>query len=82
MTMYREYEFQFNGFNFVSRVDVQGSMYQTIKTLPEGLFVEMNLQALNSLFANTPMTIESIKERLIEINENATQAFILLGDNN
>lgn len=81
MTMYREYEFQFNGFNFISSVDVMSPMYQQIKKLPESVFIEMNLQALTELLADTPMTIEAIKNRLIEANSGGTQAFIELGKN-
>lgn len=82
MKMFREYEFQFNGFNFVSRVDVEGDMYQRIKRIPESMFIEMNIQALSGLFNGVPMTIDSIQERLEIVNENGTQAFIVLGENN
>lgn len=79
--MFREYYFEFNGFNFVSSVDVMSPMYQQIKKLPEGIFIEMNLGALTELFAGVPMNIESIKERLEIINAGGTQAFIELGNN-
>lgn len=80
--MYREYEFNFNGFNFVSVVDIEGDMYKRIKTLPESLFIQMNLEALTEMLKNTPMTLPAIKERLVEINAGGTQAFITLGINN
>lgn len=80
--MYREYEFNFNGFNFVSVVDIEGDMYKTIKTLPESLFIQINLEALTEMLKNTPMTLPAIKERLVEINAGGTQAFITLGVNN
>ena len=80
--MFREYYFNFNGFNFVSSVDVMSPMYKTIKTMPESLFIQMNLEALTELLANTPMTVSAIQERLVEMNAGATQAFISLGDNN
>jgi hypothetical protein len=80
--MFREYEFQFNGFNFISSVNVESPMYQQIKQLPESIFIQMNLQALSELFKNTPMTIPAIKERLIEANAGGSQAFISLGVNN
>lgn len=81
MTMYREYEFQFNGFNFVSSVDVMGSMYQQIKRMPESAFIKMNLDCLSELLAGVPMTIDSIQQELKKINDGGTQAFISLGKN-
>lgn len=79
--MFREYEFQFGGFNFVSSVDVESRMYQSIKKLPEGEFIKMNLQALTELLADTPMNIQAIDKRLEEMNKGGTQAFIELGKN-
>ena len=81
MTMFREYYFEFNGFTFVSSVDVESKMYQSIKKLPEGVFVQMNLQALTELLADTPMEINAIRNRLEKMNEGGTQAFISLGEN-
>ena len=79
--MFREYEFEFNGFNFVSSVDVMSKMYQQIKKLPEGMFIQMNLQCLTELLADTPMDIESITKRLEVMNEGGSYAFISLGVN-
>lgn len=79
--MFREYEFKFQGFNFVSSVDVESEMYQIIKKMPEADFIEMNLKLLSMALINTPLTIEAIKERLIVLNENGTEAFIELGKN-
>lgn len=81
MKMVREYAFEFNGFNFVSVVDVESEMYQRIKKLPEGMFIQMNLGALSELLADTPMNLEAIKERLVVLNAGGTQAFIELGKN-
>lgn len=82
MQMFREYEFRFNGFNFVSSVDVMSSMYQRIKTMPESLFVEMNLQALSELLADTPLSVSEIQKRLDTINAGGSYAFISLAGNN
>lgn len=76
--MFREYYFEFNGFNFVSNVDVMGNMYKSIKKLSEQEFIQMNLQALTELLANTPMNREAILERLKEVNAGGTEAFIEL----
>ena len=81
MQMFREYEFEFNGFNFVSSVDVMSPMYQQIKKLPEGKFIEMNLQCLTELLADTPMEINAIRNRLEKMNEGGSYAFISLGEN-
>ena len=79
--MFREYEFEFNGFNFISSVDVESRMYQSIKKLPEGKFIEMNLQCLTELLADTPMNIDSINKRLEVMNAGGSYAFISLGHN-
>lgn len=81
MTMFREYYFDFNGFTFVSSVDVESQMYQSIKKLPEGTFIQMNLQALTELLANTPMEVNAIRNRLEKMNEGGSFAFISLGEN-
>jgi hypothetical protein len=80
--MFREYYFNFKGFNFVSSVDVMSEMYQTIKKLPESIFIEMNLNCLSELLANTPMNTESISKELEKINAGGSQAFISLAGNN
>lgn len=79
--MFREYEFEFNGFNFVSSVDVMSKMYQTIKTMPESLFIQMNIDCLTNLLADTPMDIDSINKRLEVMNAGGSYAFISLGYN-
>jgi len=81
MKAFREYEFQFNGFNFISSVDIESNMYQQIKKLPDGEFVEMNIQCLTELLAGVPMDILSIGKRLERLNAGGTYAFIELGDN-
>lgn len=82
MQMFREYYFNFKGFDFISSVDVMSEMYKSVKKLSEQEFIEMNLGAMSELLANTPMTIPAIQERLEEINAGATQAFIELAGNN
>lgn len=79
--MFREYYFEFNGFNFVSSVDVMGNMYKSIKKLSEQEFIAMNIDALNELLANTPMNREAILERLEEMNAGGSEAFISLAVN-
>ena len=82
MTMFREYEFNFNGFDFVSSVDVEHPFYQRIKNLPEGLFVKMNLDILSSMFSkDKTYTREDIHAELDRFNAGGTYAFIQLGDN-
>lgn len=80
--MFREYYFTFNGFNFVSSVDVMSEMYKSIKKLSEQEFIEMNLGALSELLAETPMTLPAIQNRLKEMNAGGTEAFISLAGNN
>lgn len=80
MKMFREYEFEFNGFNFVSSVDVEHPIYQRIKDLPEGLFVKMNLDILAELFVQgQTYTREDIHAELDRFNKGGSYAFIQLG---
>lgn len=76
--MFREYYFEFNGFNFVSSVDVMGNMYKSIKKLSEQEFIQMNLQCLTELLADTPMNREAILKRLEVMNAGGSEAFISL----
>jgi hypothetical protein len=81
--MFREYYFEFNGLQFVSSVDVASSMYQRIKNFPESLFIEMNLNALESLFRkDMTYSIEDIRSELDRINAGGSFAFIQLAGNN
>ena len=83
MTMFREYEFNFNGFNFVSSVDVEHPFYQRIKNLPESLFIKMNLEILAELFnVGKTYTLEDINSELDRFNKGGTYAFLQLGENN
>lgn len=82
MQMFREYEFIFHGFKFISSVDVMSPMYQQIKKLPEGVFVQMNLDCLSELLADTPLSIDAIQKRLEVMNKGGSHAFISLGENN
>ena len=83
MTMFREYEFNFNGFDFVSSVDVDSPFYQRIKNLPEGLFIKMNLEILAELFnVGKTYTREDIWAELDKFNKGGTYAFIQLAGNN
>ena len=83
MTMFREYEFNFNGFNFVSSVDVEHPIYQRIKAMPEGLFIKMNLEILSELFVQGNVyTREDIWAELDRFNKGGTYAFIQLAGNN
>lgn len=81
MTMYREYYFDFNGFTFVSSVDTESTMYQSIKRMPEEMFIQMNLACLTELLADTPMEVNAIRNRLEKMNEGGSYAFISLGEN-
>lgn len=83
MTMFREYEFNFNGFDFVSSVDVESPFYQRIKNLPESLFIKMNLEILANLFIEgQTYTREDIWSELDRFNKGGTYAFIQLAGNN
>jgi uncharacterized ubiquitin-like protein YukD len=81
--MFREYTFEYNGFNFVSSIDVMHPAYQQIKAMPAGMFEQMNISMLKQLFSkDVAYTKEDILSELERINNGGSYAFInLAGDN-
>lgn len=79
--MFREYYFEFNGYNFVSSVDVTSSFYQRIKNFPESVFIEMNLNMLSELIRKDMLfSKEDIHAELDRINAGGSFAFISLAE--
>lgn len=79
--MFREYYFEFKGYNFVSSVDVTSSFYQRIKTMPESLFISMNLNMLSELIRGDMLySKEAIHAELDRINAGGSFAFISLAE--
>jgi hypothetical protein len=79
--MFREYYFEFKGFNFVSSVDIESPFYQRIKALPESLFISMNLNMLSELIRGDMLySKEAIHAELDRINAGGSFAFISLAE--
>jgi hypothetical protein len=80
---YTDFPFTLNGVNFISRVYTHSEMAQTIASLPEGVFAQLNQEAVSELVGDpTQLTIEELEDELNRVNEGGSYAFILLGENN
>lgn len=83
MTNYTDYPFTYQGWNFISRITNDSPFRKTVESLPDGVFSKMNIDALSELLPAKIYTLAEIQNRLDEINEGATHAFILLeGESN
>jgi hypothetical protein len=79
---YTDYPFTLNGVNFISRVFTHSHMAQTIASLPEGIFAQLNQDAVSEIIGDpAQLTIEELEDELNRVNEGGTHAFILLGEN-
>ena len=82
-TEYKDFPFTANGINFVSRVYLHSPFLSRIEQLPEGVFSQMNIQAVNDLLTiGKTYTIDEIQSELDRVNAGGSHAFILLGENN
>jgi len=82
MTKYTDYPFITNGVKFVSRVYSDSPFLSTIKRLPEGAFVSLNIQAITELIGDASLlTRNELEKELEKINAGGTHAFLMLGDN-
>jgi hypothetical protein len=82
-TTYTDFPFTANGINFVSRIYSNSPFLARIEQLPEGVFTQMNIQAVNDLLTiGKTYTIQEIETELDRVNAGGSHAFILLGENN
>ena len=82
MTTYTEYPFIADGVNFISRVYSNSPFAPKIASLPEGVFVSMNIQAVAEMIGDVSLlTKTELLDELARINQDGTHAFILLGAN-
>lgn len=83
MTTYTDYPFTAKGINFISRIHADSPFAEKIAELPEGVFVQMNVQAVNDMLTiSKTFTLDEIQLELDRVNAGGSHAFILLGDNN
>jgi hypothetical protein len=73
------FPFTVDGVEFVSKLDIEGSMYQQVKNLPEGLFSRMNESAIRELIGKVSlMSRDEIQQELDRVNEGFSQAYLEL----
>jgi hypothetical protein len=79
---YTDYLFTVSGINFVSRISADSPNHLTISRLPEGVFIQMNIEAVQQLIGDVSLlTLDEIQTDLDRLNEGGTHSFILLGEN-
>ena len=82
-TTYTDFPFTANGINFVSRIHSDSPFLSQIQSLPEGIFAQMNISAVEDLLTiGKTYTLDEVQAELDRVNEGGTHAFILLGENN
>lgn len=79
---YKDYPFTANGVNFISRINDDSPNAPYISRLPEGVFIQMNIEAITELIGDASLlTTAELLAELERVNEGATHSFILLGAN-
>ena len=84
-TQFKNYPFNFQGVNFISKVDTTHPIYNAISKLTEQEFVNLNSMALSELLAGVEISTNNLQEiqgELNKLNDGGTYALILLGENN
>ena len=76
-TGWNEYPFNFDGYNFVSKVAPNADIMPQIKRVGIHNFIDMNIQALSELIG-VGRTLSEIKENLAFINQGGIEAVIEL----
>ena len=71
------YSFSYDGRDYVSRISVDSQLMEQIVMLPSGVFEQINIECLEE-YIGKGKSLEEIEEKLVEINENGSFAFIEL----
>jgi hypothetical protein len=80
---YTDYPFTTQGVKFISRVYNNSPMANQIAMLPEGVFTQLNLEAMTELIGDASLlTHTELVNELEKINAGASTAFILLDEEN
>ena len=81
-TTYIDYPFTANGINFISRVYSHSNMSARIASLPEGVFAQLNQDAVRDLIGDpSQLSTPELLRELTQLNAGGSGAFIMLGDN-
>ena len=76
---YVDYPFTANGINFVSRVFLDSPNIPAIERLPQGVFAQMNIEAISELIGDVSLLTEAeLVSEIERLNEGGTHSFILL----
>lgn len=79
---YTDFPFTVNGVNFISRVYTHSQMLSQIQSLPEGVFAQLNKDAVSELLGDPSLlSTPELLQELSRVNAGGSHAFILLGDN-
>lgn len=79
MTRWALFPFTVDGVEFVSKLDIEGSMYNQVKNLPAGLFTAMNEGAIREIIGSvSTMSKSEIQAELDRVNEGYSQAYLAL----
>jgi hypothetical protein len=80
-TTYTDFPFTTNGVNFISRVYSNSPFLSRIQSLPEGVFISMNIDAITDLVGDASLlTHDELVSELETINAGGSHAFILLDE--
>lgn len=80
-TNYTDYKFSANGVKFISRVFDNSPFLSQIKTMPEGIFAQLNQEAISDLLGDASLlTNDELVSELEKINAGGSHAFILLDE--
>ena len=80
---YTDYPFTSNGVNFISRINHDSPFARQLASMPRQIVDEINIDAITQMIGDVSLlTIEEVEDELNRVNEGATHAFILLGENN
>jgi len=80
-TNYTDYKFSANGVKFISRVFDNSPFLSQIKSMPEGIFAQLNQSAISDLLGDASLlTNDELVSELEKINAGGSHAFILLDE--
>ena len=79
MTRWALFPFTVDGVDFVSKIDIEGSMYQKVSNVPTAIFNQMNEGAIRELVGKVSlMSRDEIQAELDRVNEGYQEAYIAL----
>ena len=82
-TTYTDFPFTANGVKFISRIHADSPNAPYISRLPEGVFTQLNIDAVTDLLGDASLfTRDELLAELERVNEGGTHSFILLDEEN